>query len=227
MAQSGSRLGQRRDRQNDRFRTQRENWRQRALVKARIGGIGEPFRLLVRRVFKRKANRQQHVAGGVYRGGEPLSRSLSASRSKACTQLVGALAGKCPGGGARRLAQIGRHRLVGFGEQQIERDDFRPGLTETFERLGEKSARQRPSTELAILRSSTRIIATSVPGGRTPRRRKRKSRDAVSSPRITGLSAKTVNKRTTIAAAASASPRRPRIPRRSLTAAPRPGLCAG
>src|SRR5271163_540170 len=75
------------------------------------------------------------------------SRSLSASRCRAARSRSLRSPGEHLGSGARGLAHFSWHWLVGFGEQEIEDDDFRLGVIERFERPGEKGARKRPAAE--------------------------------------------------------------------------------
>ena len=77
----------------------------------------------------------------------------------------------------------------------------------------------------AVWGGAKAFTVTSGPGGRTPRRRNRKSNEAVSRPRRSGVSAKTVNSSTTTAAAVSARLAE-RAPRGTLTPVrPNPNLC--
>ena len=54
-----------------------------SLVEPRIGRIGKPRRLLARRLDRRKADREQDIAGARITAAKRLSRSLSSSRCKA------------------------------------------------------------------------------------------------------------------------------------------------
>ena len=130
MAEPSGRHRQGLGRQNRRCGAQRENRHQWALLKPHIGRLGEPGGLLTRGVDKRQADRQQNMPGSAYRHGEAAVAVAVGEPLQGGAKSLAMLAGERLGSSPRRLAQIGRNRLVGLGEQEIEGDDFRPGMIE-------------------------------------------------------------------------------------------------
>ena len=82
--------GERLDRQDRRFGTQREKSRQRAPVKLRIGRLGKPRGLLARRFDERQAERQQNTAGGADGGGKAVVAVVVGEPLQGGTELVAA-----------------------------------------------------------------------------------------------------------------------------------------
>jgi hypothetical protein len=130
MAEPSGRHRQGLDRQNRRCGAQRKNRHQWALLKPHIGRLGEPGGLLAQRVDKRQPYRKQNMAGSVYRCGEAVVAVAVGESLQGGAKTLAVPAGERLVGNPRRLAQIGWNRLVGLGEQEIEGDDFRPGMIE-------------------------------------------------------------------------------------------------
>src|SRR5262249_44463786 len=87
------------------------------------------------------------MTGSMYRRGEAVVAVAFGKLLQGRAKPVAALTGERLGRRTRRRTQFDGDGLVRLGEEEIKRDNFRPGLAEYCERAGKESARERPAAE--------------------------------------------------------------------------------